>query len=128
MIEEIKNYQRGKDIKPDGKINAKLITSLNTTDVEKFKRIAITLDRYKHLAPITRQLYMGEYACLLFEVFGIMIRLVLTSKVIVGKPTTRTPILTSQITDMVTYPQWTIPESIIKKDILPALKKDPWLS
>ena len=26
---------------------------------------------------------------------------------------------------MVIYPQWTIPESIIKKDILPALKKDP---
>ena len=26
---------------------------------------------------------------------------------------------------MVTYPQWTIPESIIKKDILPALKKEP---
>ena len=26
---------------------------------------------------------------------------------------------------MVTYPQWTIPESIIKKDILPGLKKDP---
>ena len=26
---------------------------------------------------------------------------------------------------MVTYPQWTIPESIIKKEILPALKKDP---
>ena len=26
---------------------------------------------------------------------------------------------------MVTYPQWTIPNSIIKKDILPALKKDP---
>jgi murein L,D-transpeptidase YcbB/YkuD len=26
---------------------------------------------------------------------------------------------------MVTYPQWTIPESIIKKDILPALKTNP---
>jgi len=51
--------------------------------------------------------------------------LVLESKVIVGKPATRTPVLFSQITDMVTYPQWTIPESIIKKDILPAMKKDP---
>jgi murein L,D-transpeptidase YcbB/YkuD len=26
---------------------------------------------------------------------------------------------------MITYPQWTIPLSIIKKDILPGLKKDP---
>ena len=50
--------------------------------------------------------------------------LVLESKVVVGKPLTRTPLLTSKITDMVTYPQWTIPESIITKEVLPGLKKD----
>jgi murein L,D-transpeptidase YcbB/YkuD len=43
----------------------------------------------------------------------------------VGKPLTRTPIITSAISDMMTYPKWTIPESIIKKEILPGLKKDP---
>ncbi len=50
---------------------------------------------------------------------------VLTSKVIVGKPTTPTPLLHSAISNMVTYPNWTIPQSIIKKDILPALKVNP---
>jgi murein L,D-transpeptidase YcbB/YkuD len=49
----------------------------------------------------------------------------LISKVVVGKPETKTPIISSVITDMITYPQWTIPASIIKKDILPGLKKDP---
>jgi len=49
----------------------------------------------------------------------------LKSKVVVGKPQSHTPTLTSSITDMITYPQWTIPESIIKKEILPGLKKDP---
>jgi len=47
------------------------------------------------------------------------------SRVVVGKPNTRTPLLTSQISDMVTYPQWTIPNSIILKEILPALKRNP---
>jgi murein L,D-transpeptidase YcbB/YkuD len=50
---------------------------------------------------------------------------VLTSKVAVGKSVTRTPVLTSAISDMITYPQWTIPTSIIKEEILPGLKKDP---
>ncbi|MGZ3839513.1 MAG: L,D-transpeptidase family protein, partial [Flavisolibacter sp.] len=50
---------------------------------------------------------------------------VLSSRIVVGKPETRTPVLTSAITDMITYPKWHIPESIIKKDILPGLKKDP---
>jgi L,D-transpeptidase YcbB len=44
---------------------------------------------------------------------------------VVGKPFTRTPVLTSSLTDMITYPQWTIPQSIITKEILPATKKDP---
>jgi L,D-transpeptidase YcbB len=43
----------------------------------------------------------------------------------VGKPETSTPIITSVMTDMITYPLWHIPNSIIVKEILPALKKDP---
>lgn len=50
---------------------------------------------------------------------------VLKSRVVVGKPITRTPIITSAINNMITYPKWTIPESIIKKEILPGLKNDP---
>jgi murein L,D-transpeptidase YcbB/YkuD len=42
----------------------------------------------------------------------------------VGKPLTRTPQLTSAISDMITYPKWTIPESIIEKEIIPALQRD----
>jgi murein L,D-transpeptidase YcbB/YkuD len=49
---------------------------------------------------------------------------IIASKVVVGKPNTRTPQLTSVITDMITYPKWHIPNSIIAKEILPALKKD----
>ncbi|HEY6954360.1 MAG TPA: L,D-transpeptidase family protein, partial [Flavisolibacter sp.] len=45
--------------------------------------------------------------------------------VVVGKPTTRTPIITSAINNMITYPKWTIPESIIKKEVLPGLQRDP---
>ena len=50
--------------------------------------------------------------------------MVLGSKVVVGKPITRTPVLTSAVSEMITYPQWTIPESIIEKEILPGMKKD----
>ncbi|MEO8860467.1 MAG: L,D-transpeptidase family protein [Ginsengibacter sp.] len=121
----IRKYQGAHKIKKDGKISVKLVESLNNFDVEKFKRIAVTLDRYKLLPDTMPVRYVlvnipGYY----LEVFDTD-TLVLHSKVIVGKPETRTPVLYSMISDMVTYPQWTIPESIIKRDILPALKKDP---
>ncbi|MEO8766571.1 MAG: L,D-transpeptidase family protein [Ginsengibacter sp.] len=122
---EIKKYQAVHGINKDGKISSKFIRNLNNTDLQKFKRIAITLDRYKLLPPALPERYIWVNLPGFYLKLWDHDTLVLESKVIVGKPTTRTPVLASQITDMVTYPQWTIPESIIRKDILPAMKKDP---
>ncbi|MDQ6842828.1 MAG: L,D-transpeptidase family protein, partial [Bacteroidota bacterium] len=124
LSQEIKKFQRLKHLKVDGKFNAKLINILNSSDVERFKRIAITLDRYKQLPSLPVSFVWVNLPGFYLKVWD-HDTIALESKVIVGKPDTRTPVLTSRITDMVTYPQWTIPSSIIKKDILPALKKDP---
>ncbi len=121
---EIKKLQKKHALKEDGKISARLIEKLNNTDAEKFKRIAITLDRYKRIPALPAHyiwVNLPGYYLKLIDHDSVA----LESKVIVGKPETRTPVLNSSISDMVIYPQWTIPESIIKKDILPALKKDP---
>jgi hypothetical protein len=48
----------------------------------------------------------------------------LKSKIVCGKPSTPTPQITSAISDMVIYPTWTVPVSIIKKEMLPGLKKN----
>ncbi len=125
VADAIKNFQKRRGIKADGKITSSLVRSLNSTDVERFKRIAINTDRYKQLPENLPEKYVWV------NVPGYYMRvidndsIVFESKVIVGKPATRTPKLNSVITDMVTYPQWTIPNSIIKNEILPAMKKDP---
>lgn len=125
LARAIRQYQKRKGLKPDGKINAGIISTLNETDTEKFIRIAITLDRYKQLPDSLPSQYIWVnipgYYMYLKDNDTIRLR----SKVVVGKPATRTPVLSSAITDMITYPQWTIPTSIIKKDVLPGLKKDP---
>ncbi len=117
--------QQKRKLTVDGKYGVQLIRSLNNTDAEKFKRIAINLDRYKVLPPQMPKRYiwvnLPAYKLELWENDSIK----LESKVVVGKPNTRTPLLTSQISDMVTYPQWTIPNSIIMKEIVPAMRKNP---
>ncbi|MBK8951627.1 MAG: L,D-transpeptidase family protein [Chitinophagaceae bacterium] len=109
----------------DGKVGVGTIRMLNSSDKDKFVRIAISLDKYKHLPDklpskfiwvnaASNTLYVYENGDMKF-----------TSKVITGKPLTRTPVLNSQISEIVTYPQWLPPASIIKKEILPAVKKNP---
>lgn len=120
----VKKYQHWKKMKEDGKISASLVKKLNATDKEKFIRVAITMDKYKMLPQLPKEYIWVNLPSYFLEVRdGDSVSLV--SKIVCGKPTTKTPQLTSSITDMITYPQWTIPESIIKKEILPGLKKNP---
>lgn len=47
------------------------------------------------------------------------------TRVIVGKPETQTPIFSETMTYLVVNPSWTIPPTIMRKEILPALAADP---
>jgi L,D-transpeptidase YcbB len=125
LAEAIKNFQAKQNITSDGKAGTGTIRMLNMSDREKFIRIAITMDRYKLLPENMPPRYIwvnlpGYYMQL---TDGDSIKL--TSKVICGKPLTRTPVLTSAIGELITYPQWTMPASIIAKEVLPAARKNP---
>ncbi|WP_460975247.1 L,D-transpeptidase family protein [Spirosoma knui] len=48
-----------------------------------------------------------------------------SSRVIVGKPGTPTPYFTASLTDVVMYPYWNVPRSIMVKELLPKIKKNP---
>ena len=118
-------YQKAKGLKPSGKLSAPMVQMLNNTDQEKLKRIAITLDKYKHLpAKLPEKYIWVNLPSYKLEVWD-KDTMVLESKVIIGKPATPTPYITSEISDMVIYPTWTVPNSIIVKDLLPGLKKNP---
>ncbi len=125
LAQAVKKFQRIQEIEVDGKAGAETIKFLNDSDRDKFVRIAITMDRYKMLPEQMPSRYiwvnLPGYDMHLIEDDSIL----LSSKIIVGKTITPTPLLTSGISQLITYPQWTIPQSIIVKEILPALKKDP---
>jgi L,D-transpeptidase YcbB len=125
LAQAIQKFQRNKGLKADGKPGEPVVRALNNSDKEKFIRLAITLDRYKMMEDKMPAKYiwvnLPSYYLQLIERDSAKI----TSRVIVGKPATRTPVLTSNINEMVVYPTWTPPQSIIVKEILPAVKRNP---
>jgi L,D-transpeptidase YcbB len=120
----LKIYQKREGITADGKVGAAVVKRMNTSDKQKFNTIAITLDRYKLLPEKMPEKYiwvnLPAYYLKVYEKDSVA----LESKVIVGKPATATPIITSTITDIMLYPTWTVPTSIITKDMLPGLKRN----
>jgi murein L,D-transpeptidase YcbB/YkuD len=125
MRDAIRCYQRKKALKADGVLSRSLVGLMNTNDQERFRRVNITLDRYRLLPRKRPDLYIQVNlpAFLLRVIQGDT--LVLESRVIIGKPGTPTPTLQSKITNMITYPTWTVPTSIISKEYLPKLKNNP---
>jgi len=125
LADLLTRYQKAKGLKQTGKITAGLASVLNNTDKEKFKRIAITLDRYKQLPATLPE----KYIWVNLPAYNLKVwdndSLALESKVIVGKPGTPTPVINSEISDLIVYPTWTVPNSIIVKEILPGLKRNP---
>lgn len=120
----VKKYQQQKKMNADGKISSSLIRQLNTTDIEKYNRIAITLDRYKQMPDSMPEQYIFVNLPGFYLQVWDADTVVFSSKVICGKPATSTPLISSAISDIVIYPTWTVPTSIIKKEILPGLKKN----
>lgn len=51
--------------------------------------------------------------------------MVLESNVIVGRDQRKTPVMASEITHVVFNPPWNVPRSIINRDIVPKLYRDP---
>lgn len=125
LAEAVKKFQKKKNIAVDGRAGEGTVRMLNVNDREKFIRIAISMDKYKMLPEKMPSKYIWVNASANFLEMVDNEEVKLTSKVICGKPKTRTPVLTSNITELITYPQWVPPPSIVAKEILPAVKKNP---
>lgn len=54
-------------------------------------------------------------------------RTLLTSRVVVGKADTPTPLFTAFIPSLVMYPYWNVPRSILVREMLPRIQKNPTL-
>ncbi|NOT51601.1 MAG: L,D-transpeptidase family protein [Chitinophagaceae bacterium] len=121
----VKKFQEKKGIAIDGRVGEGTIRMLNDNDKERFIRIAISMDKYKMLPEKMPSKYVWvnipSYYMQLIDGDSVKIN----SKIIIGKSKTRTPVLTSNINELITYPQWVPPPSIVMKEILPAVKKNP---
>lgn len=120
----VKAYQKDHNLKEDGVAGPLVVKSLNDNDPERFKTIAINLDRYKQLPDTMPQRYLWinipAFQLYLWDTDTLR----LESRIIVGQPQTRTPLLTSTLTNFITFPQWTVPYSIIFKEMLPKIREN----
>ncbi|UYQ91641.1 L,D-transpeptidase family protein [Chitinophaga horti] len=120
----VKAFQKEFNMYPDGVAGKRTVQALNRPASDWVAQVALNLDRWRKLPDtMTRRYIWVNIPGYRMDVFE-NDTLQLSSRVIVGTPRTRTPILNSTMTNFVLYPYWRVPYSIVFKEMLPAIKKD----
>jgi len=124
FISALKKFQVDNGLHPDGVIGLNTRNALKINSMEKYKQIAINLERlrWEKKRP-AKYVYVNipSYKLRLVDKYKIK----KTYKVVVGATSTPTPLLNSQIEYMITNPTWNVPASITNNELLPKIKKNP---
>ncbi|MEN8180707.1 MAG: L,D-transpeptidase family protein [Pseudomonadota bacterium] len=121
----VKRFQKRHGLAVDGAIGPGTLRSMNVSVDKRINQIRVNLERQRWILHEEK----GEF--LAVDIAGFMIywfkngNLIWQEQVQVGKKFTNTPIFKDKIEYIDFNPTWTIPPGILRRTILPAMKKDP---
>lgn len=125
VVEGAKNFQRRHGLKPTGRVYGSTLQALNIPVQQRLAQLRLNLKRTRSIA---RQLKGSRYVVVNIPAYELQAiqdgRVALYSRVITGKASTPTPILTAKIRALNFYPHWNVPSSIAARALVPMVMKD----
>jgi murein L,D-transpeptidase YcbB/YkuD len=124
LKEAVKSFQHRFGMKEDGIIGKSLVKELNTPIHNRIATILINMERSRWL-PVAME---GDYLAVNIPEFRLHVyrgdSLLWDMNVVVGKSLNKTVIFSGKLQYIVFSPYWNIPESIVKNEILPGIKRN----
>jgi len=124
MTTAVKKAQKQFGLNQSGKADRTLIAALNVPVESRIQQMLINLERMRWtpLFPETRLILVNipEYKLHVFE----NKKEVLNMGIVVGKSATQTVIFSNMLKNIVFSPYWNIPPSIVRAEILPAMRRN----
>lgn len=121
----IESFQQRHGIPPTGTIDMRTLKELNRPIKERIKQIVVNMERSRWL-PVEQK---ADYIAVNIPEFKLHYyrsdSLLWSCNVVVGKTMNRTTIFYGEIDRVVFSPYWNIPTSIVRKEILPQINKEP---
>jgi murein L,D-transpeptidase YcbB/YkuD len=121
----VRRFQARHGLEETGSVGPKTLAALNVPVSSRLRQLAASLDRLAamDLAFGQRYVVVNIPAAFAEAVDGDAV--VRRHVVVVGKPDRPSPTLTTYITAVNLNPTWTVPLSIMKKDIITRMRRDP---
>jgi murein L,D-transpeptidase YcbB/YkuD len=120
----VRRFQERHGIPADGVVGAGTLKAMNVPAHVRLAQLQTNLERIKAMG-------MPDDRYIMVNVPGAQIEAVENGRVVsrhtavVGKVDRQTPLLSSRIYQVNFNPYWTVPASIIKRDLIPKMQKEP---
>ncbi len=125
LLRAVKHFQKRMGLLEDGVIGKNMIEQLNVPISERIRQILVNLERIRWMPADSNSDYIivniPEYKMHVYEDGKVLFDM----NVIVGKTTNNTVIFNGKLKYIVFSPYWNVPPSIVQKEIIPGMKKDP---
>jgi murein L,D-transpeptidase YcbB/YkuD len=119
-------FQIRNGLRVSGFVDSRTLKALNVTAAERLRQLQSNVPRIKELMKINKA---PRYVLVNVPAYTAQAvqkgRVALDSAVVVGKPSRATPRVDARIVEVNFYPTWSVPDSVARKDLIPAIRKDP---
>lgn len=125
MAESVQVFQKKNGMDSDGILGKNTVSALNFSPADLLDKAAVNLERLRWLPDTIQNLNLIVVNIANFQLdYLTKSDTVFSSKVIVGKEYTASPIFSAQMSYIVFSPYWNIPNSITRKEIIPAVRRN----
>ncbi len=130
IVDALSRFQRRHGLTPDGVLGARTAAALRVEPAARVQQITLALERLRWLPDLgTRRLVavnIPMFRAWAWDAARDDATPALTMDVIVGRAVrTQTPVFVDAMERVIFRPYWNVPASILRQEVLPALRRDP---
>jgi murein L,D-transpeptidase YcbB/YkuD len=120
----VKHFQSRHGLNPDGVIGKNTLEEMNVPVEIRIEQLLVNLERFRWLFRDITDNFLFVNIASFYASYVKNNQVIWTARAQVGKDYRQTPIFKADLEYLVFNPTWTVPPTILQKDVLPAIKKD----
>lgn len=126
LVDAVKHFQRRHGLNDDGRLGIETVKQLNVPISDRVRQLQLALERWRWLpTEFSAPPIVVNIPDFHLRAMDENNRVMLDMRVVVGKSMrTQTPVFSRDMTYVVLRPYWNVPPSILRGEILPAIRRD----
>ena len=123
LVEAVKGFQASAGLRSDGIVGKNTVSAMNSRGADPVETILLNMERWRWMPRYLGDFYvrvnLPNYNLDVYRndvVFH-------TTRIVIGKVGSQTPVFSDEIEHVVVNPYWNVPASIVRNELMPAIRK-----